>query len=464
MLVAAGQRVEGARPPGWGGAVLALVAAAGAQLDAGSVGLAIARRWSESGEAVLFVDAGAAGSALAQRLGEADRADYSPAVRGLPSLMVAREPITLRLLADHCYSLGTSHGSLWALLAPSHPAGAQRAAAWLDERAAGLRAVDVERRVVVSSSLSSGAGLIMPLLKAARVVVVLAPVESLDGAKALWEMCQGAGLQGFDRGLRMLIVEGDSPLSDDDIRVETGMPVAGRLPVVADDRVLRLQGGRRDRAFIKSLDRISSRLLAASNLDAAQGAGPGRGREPAAPAPAQPEAARHPQAVPAGSVPAEAPVEPVPARHPGAVSAGSVAAEASAQPVPARHPQAAPAGSVSAGSVPAEASAQPVSARHPQAAPAGSVPVGELPDGRPPAGPVPPGSVLSGPGAPGSVPPGKAPGPVPAPEGSARPEPGPEADPPERSPIEGVPAPGHRTGEQGREPPGRRRTGRRRRF
>ena len=461
--------------------MLALVAAAGAQLDAGSVGLAVARRWSESGEAVLFVDAGAAGSGLAQRLGEADRADYSPAVRGLPSLMVAREPITLRLLADHCYSLGTSHGSLWALLAPSHPAGAQRAAAWLDERAAGLRAVDVERRVVVSSSLSSGAGLIVPLLKAARVVVVLAPVESLDGAKALWETCRGAGLQGLDRGLRVLIVEGDSPLSDDDIRVEAGMPVAGRLPVVADDRVLRLQGGRRDRAFVKSLDRISSRLLAASNLDAAQGAGPGRGREPAAQAPAQPEAARHPQAVPAGSVPAEAPVQPVPARHPGAVSAGSVPAEASAQPVPARHPGAVSAGSVpteapvqpvparhpgavSAGSVPAEAPVQPVSARHPQAAPAGSVPAGEPPDGRPPAGPMPPGSVLSGSAVPGSVPPGEAPGPVPAREGSARPEPGPEADPPERSPIEGVPAPGHRTGEQGREPPGRRRTGRRRRF
>ena len=286
------------------------------------------------------MDADAAGSGLAQRLGEADRAEYSPAVRGLPSLMVAREPVTLRLLADHCYSLDTSGGSLWALLAPSHPAGARRAAAWLGESAAGLRAVDVERRVVVSSSLPAAADPVVPLLKAARMVTVLAPVESADAAKALWTACRDAGLHGFDRGLRVLIVEGDSPLGDDDLRTETGMVVAGRLPAVPDDRLLRLQGGRRDRAFIKSLDRISARLLEASKLDADRGAGPGR--EPDAQAPPQPEPAPQPQRVPTG--------HPQPVST-GSAPGGSVPArpEPRPQPVPpARPPGPSPAGSVTA--------------------------------------------------------------------------------------------------------------------
>ena len=352
--------------------MLAVVAAGGAQLDAGSVGLAVARRWSDSGEGVLFVDADGAGSGLAQRLGEADRAEYSPAVRGLPSLMVAREPVTLRLLADHCYSLDTSGGSLWALLAPSHPAGARRAAAWLGESAAGLRAVDVERRVVVSSSLPAATDPVVPLLKAARMVTVLAPVESADAAKALWTACRDAGLHGFDRGLRVLIVEGDSPLGDDDLRTETGMVVAGRLPAVADDRLLRLQGGRRDRAFIKSLDRISARLLEASKLDAARGAGPGR--EPDAPAPPQPEPAHRPQPVstqsPPQPEPAQAPPQPEPAHRPRPVSTGPA-------PLSTGHPQPVSTGPAPGGSVSArpEPRPQPVPpARPPGPSPAGSVP------------------------------------------------------------------------------------------
>ena len=385
--------------------MLAVVAAGGAQLDAGSVGLAVARRWSDSGEGVLFVDADAAGSGLAQRLGETDRAEYSPAVRGLPSLMVAREPVTLRLLADHCYSLDTSGGSLWALLAPSHPAGARRAAAWLGESAAGLRAVDVERRVVVSSSLPAAADPVVPLLKAARMVTVLAPVESADAAKALWTACRDAGLHGFDRGLRVLIVEGDSPLGDDDLRTETGMVVAGRLPAVPDDRLLRLQGGRRDRAFIKSLDRISARLLEASKLDAARGAGPGR--EPDAQAPPQPEPAHRPQ-----PVSAQAPPQPEPAHRPQPVSA-----QAPPHPEPAHRPR------------PVSTGPAPLSTGHPQ-----PVSTGPAPGGSVPARPEP------------------------------RPQPVPPARPPGPSPAGSVPAPGQRAPEQGLEAPGRRRTTRRGRF
>ncbi len=251
--------------------MLALVAAAGASLDAGSVGLVLARRWSESGDRVLFVDADASGSRLAERFGEAARADYSPAVRGLPSLIVAREPLTLRLLADHCYSLDTSDGSLWALFAPRHPAGARHAARWLAERAEDLMVVHRERNVILSAPLGAGGGSLLPLLRAVPVVIVLAPVESAEQAKGLWTVCRDAGLLGFARRQRLLIVEGSSPLGDDEIHAESGLRVAGRLPVIADDRVLRLQGGRKERAFAAALDKIAGRVSALLALDAAAG-------------------------------------------------------------------------------------------------------------------------------------------------------------------------------------------------
>lgn len=245
--------------------MLVLLASDGARLDAGAVGLALARRWSDAGQRVLFADADTSGSRLARRLGEVEHADYSPAVRGLPSLIVARKPLTLRLLAEHCYSLDTASGSLWALFAPFHPGGGSHAARWLAERADDLAAIDRERRVVVSSSLRS-AGRLGPLLQAAPVVVVVAPVESAEQAKELWTQCRDADLMGFGRGHRVLVVAGDSALSNDDLGAETTMPVAGRLPVIDDDSVLRLKGGRRDRAFAKRLDSIAGRLLSLVTL------------------------------------------------------------------------------------------------------------------------------------------------------------------------------------------------------
>ena len=250
--------------------MLAVVAADGARLDVGSVGLALARRWSDSGEQVLFVDGDTSGSRLAERFGEAVRAEYSPAVRGLPSLIVAREPLTLRLLADHCYSLDTSGGSLWALFAPLHPAGAQYGARWLAERADDLTAVDRERSVIVAASLHGGAGSLEPLLRAAPVAVVLAPVETVDAAKELWTLCRDAGLMGFSRGHRLLIVDGSSPLDDDEIHAESGLRVAGRLPVLDDDKILRLQGGRRERGFFAVLDKAAARISALMALDTAE--------------------------------------------------------------------------------------------------------------------------------------------------------------------------------------------------
>ena len=249
--------------------MLALLAAEGTRLDAGSVGLGLSRRWSDGGDPVLFVDADTSGSRLAERFGEAVRAEYSPAVRGMASLIVAREPLTLRLLADHCYSLDTSRGSLWALFAPYHPAGAQYAARWLGEHAEDLVAVDRERSVVVSASLRNAANSLEPLLGAVPVVVVLAAVESADAAKALWAACRDAGLMSFARRHRLLIVEGSSPLGDDEIHAESGLRVAGRLPVLDDDKILRLQGGRRERAFASVLDKITARISALMALETA---------------------------------------------------------------------------------------------------------------------------------------------------------------------------------------------------
>ena len=262
--------------------MLAVLAPPGAGLDAGSVGLALARRWSESAGRALFVDVDTAGSRLAQRYGAATRAEYSPAVRGMPSLIVAREPLELKTLADHCYSLGDSQGSLWALFAPFNVQAGVYAAGWLTERAEALAAVDRYRSVVLAASLS-GASLLAPLLQSCAVAVVVAPVESRESAAALWSMCRDAGLMGFERGHRLLIVEGSSPLDDDEILAEAGMHVAGRIPAVEDERLLRPQGGRKERAVARALDEVATTVqnllrLGAESRPGAPAVGDGAGR------------------------------------------------------------------------------------------------------------------------------------------------------------------------------------------
>ena len=263
--------------------MLALLAVEGAaRLDAGAVGLALARRWSKSGERLLFVDADVSGSRLAQRVGATELADYSPAKRGLPSLMAARQPLTLESVAPHCYSM--VEGALWTLFGPFHPDGGEYAVGWLADRVGEMEALDRQRTVLLASSIRSGRTTLDPLLKVVDVVVLLAPVETGEQAKALWETLRDHGLMSFNRTQRVLIVVGDSALDDDEIRAETGMHVAGRLPVIVDDRLLRLQNGRRDRAFGRHFDGIAARLLALSGLD--RDAGPAQMDQVAPPGPA----------------------------------------------------------------------------------------------------------------------------------------------------------------------------------
>lgn len=252
--------------------MLVVATADGARLDPGALGLAVARFWSEADSPVVFVDGDASGPRLAARYGATENADYSPANRGLPSLMVARKPLTLRLLAEHCYSLSTPAGSLWALFGPRHPQGAAQAAGWLAERRGQLLEIDGRRRVVASASLTAGGEHADSLLRAASVVVVVAAVASAEQAEALGERCRRAGLDSPGRGPWMLIVEDGSVVPDEHIEAETGMRIVGRLPVIDDEKALKLQGGRRERAFANRLRKIADALLALSDDAAASSA------------------------------------------------------------------------------------------------------------------------------------------------------------------------------------------------
>ena len=240
-------------------------------MDPGSIGLALARRWAAAGDRVLFIDGDTTGSRLAQRFGTADGADFSPVSRGLPTLIVARQQPTLRLLADHCYSLASSDGSLWALFAPSSPAGATLAAGWLAEHSSDFKVIDRDRSIILSSELTAGQEHLAPLLSDAQVVAVLASIHSADDAKRLRTMAQQAGLMGFERTHRLVILEGTCLLGDDEVHLESGFRVAGRLPLLEDERVLRMQGSRRERAFAGVLDKVAERTSALLALYAADG-------------------------------------------------------------------------------------------------------------------------------------------------------------------------------------------------
>ncbi|WP_419847694.1 hypothetical protein [Candidatus Poriferisocius sp.] len=255
--------------------MLGIVAVNGARLSAGSVGLSVARRWSEAGERVLFIDADATQPPLAERFGAAVRAEYPPESRGLPSLIAAHEPLTLKSAANHSYNLdGGGEGSRWALFGPRHPNGAQYAARWLGERASDLLDINRERRIVVALSLEAGAEAQHLLLKAMSVLVFVAPVRTRKEAEALRSLCELAGLvhEAPSTTAGQLVIDGEeSELGDNEAMGITRLFVAGRLPAIDDEKLLRLQGSRKDRAFLREFDRISEYLLQL----------PGHGSDPA---------------------------------------------------------------------------------------------------------------------------------------------------------------------------------------
>ncbi len=242
--------------------------------------MALARCYSDAGSEVLLVDADPFGAQLAERLGEAVGADFSPTVRGLPSLIVARKPLTLRLLADHCYSVDGG-GQLWALFAPTSAAGGQFAVQWLAERADDLAAVHRERTVVVSAALDGEADSLGPLLQAAAAVLVVAEVEHQHQAEMLRARIHRAAPDGAANLHRLLAVAGYSPFGDGEIEALTGLEVAARLPLLGDEQVLRGQRGRRERHFFAVLDELADLAAARLSLNSSiPAAAPGKATAP----------------------------------------------------------------------------------------------------------------------------------------------------------------------------------------
>ena len=230
------------------------------RLDTGSLALALARRLSESGRRVLFVDADATGSRLAARCGPAIGASFSPAARGLPTLIAARDPLAAEALAAHCYSLSAGPESLWMLFAPESAAGGRFAAGWLAERVADLRELHRTREVVVSVPSWQHHEAVLPLLRNASVLIHHQRIANEGAAEALARWSGSAGLPTAGNGRSVLLVEADSPLEDARQQMITGMWVVGRVPFLADEKVLRMRFRGRDRAFGASLDAVVGAL------------------------------------------------------------------------------------------------------------------------------------------------------------------------------------------------------------
>ena len=252
--------------------MLGVVSVKGARLDSGSVGLSMARLWAADGRHLLFIDAATVGEPLAGRVGAAMRAEYRPEISGLPSLIAARKPLTLSLMAEHCFSFDTEKGSLWALFGPSHPEGRRFSARWLEERVSELTEIDRQRTVILASSLQSSDDAQVPLLKALPALAYLAPAGSREEANSLRSLCDASGLLEMNHGgsqqQRALVIDGDSAaIGDNEAMGITKLYLEGRLPQITDERLLRLQRGRKEREFIAEFEKVSERLWKLSNLD-----------------------------------------------------------------------------------------------------------------------------------------------------------------------------------------------------
>ncbi len=226
------------------------------RLDTGSVALALARRLSESGRRMLFVDADATGSRLAARCGQAIGAPISPATRGLPTLIAARDPLQAEALAPHCYSLSAGPESLWLLFGPESAAGGRFAAGWLAERVADLRELHRTREVVISVPSWQQHEAVLPLLRNASVLIHHQRITNEGAAEALARWCNSVKLPVAGNGRGVLLVEADSPLKDSRQQMITGRWVVAQVPFLADEKVLRMRLRGRDRAFTASLDAV----------------------------------------------------------------------------------------------------------------------------------------------------------------------------------------------------------------
>ena len=249
-------------------AVLVIAGGDLTRLDAGAVALALARRLGEGGRRLLFVDADVTGSMLARRCGAAIGASFSPAERGLPTLIAARDPLRADALAAHCYSIAGGAEPLWLLFAPESAAGGRFAAGWLAEHIDDLLAIDQQRRVVVSLPSWHSHDTLLPLLRNASLVIHFQRLESDQAAEAQALRLESIGLSGARAPQSVFLLEGEETSADGHPEVIREFRVVGRLPFVAEEKLLRMRFRGRDQTFAESLERCCGIVAEGWNGDA----------------------------------------------------------------------------------------------------------------------------------------------------------------------------------------------------
>ncbi|MYB81277.1 MAG: hypothetical protein F4X53_06645 [Acidimicrobiales bacterium] len=239
--------------------VVAVVALPDAAHDSGSVAVAVARRWAAHGRDVLVVDADSSGPALASRLRKATRASFSPALRGVPSLMAARQPLAAAVLEEHCWHHGTAgEGSVRLLLGPTSTAGAPTAVAWLAQHTDGLLAANAGRHTIVSMAVPLR-GSLEALRGAASAVVLLAPADTEERFEAL---CAASGslIEAAPCCSPCVVLDGPAIRSHEEIHTASGLHVAGRLDTVHERALLGSRTRRRDAKAARTLDDLAARI------------------------------------------------------------------------------------------------------------------------------------------------------------------------------------------------------------
>lgn len=212
-----------------------------ASVDPGSLALALARCFGSDGPEVLLIDGNCAGESLAGRLGRVMNLNFSAGERGIPTLMVAAgETISAAEVRANCYRLDNPTGiSPLLALAPENRRGAAAAVNWLDTRAEDLLELDEEFRVVVAASLKRrGAEAPVAILSRATELVVIAPASTDEQVEALADPFAGIRLPVVPGQRRMLLVEGETRRSDEELAEISSLEVLGSVPEVDDDRLL----------------------------------------------------------------------------------------------------------------------------------------------------------------------------------------------------------------------------------
>ena len=238
--------------------LLAVAGSPDAALDSGSLAVAVARCWAAHGRDVTVVDAHPAGIALAGRLADAAGLALAPAVRGVPSLMAARQRVDAALLREHCWALDSpGAGTVRVLLGPSNGDGAALAAAWLAGRMGELLAANAGRSMIAVTAMPPDCG--QQWLRSADATALVAPVG--DDAQVDAVRSAAAALNEAAPGRpRCLVIDGAAQRSFEDIHAATGVHVAGRIDGADDAVMLSGRARRRHAGWAHAVAELAARL------------------------------------------------------------------------------------------------------------------------------------------------------------------------------------------------------------